>query len=396
MIDIITGFSNKSFSNYDNAQLPFAERNLIFGYNGKGKSALAEGLKEVYGRQNIASSEQLNNSVRLYNRDYIETSIMLKDDDGNFVDNKTLTGVKADFGIVNVDIQKKIDSKNQELASTKKLMEEDQIKKTMLVDSVNALIEQIYKEKRGKRQVHTKKGEVSEKILAFKNDLEFAQSKFPSEDLSDVRGDDRYEKEVERLENISLGDISEISDDSFKEISEIVAKKYSDDEVPSSLIVDWVNSGIELHKSGDDCHFCGGTISDLEVIRSNIDMWNKNEKQKDAILINEFLEELRVRHSLLTKLEDGQYSEFIDESDKAALATNLKLVKEQGEFLKQKADNISISSDPALNIEALHKALEDTIAFYRSVNNRIAESIADNSNKNAKLGGHCRQKLAVF
>ena len=46
MIKKINNFTYKSFTNYTGTDDEFREVNVLFGYNGKGKTALVEGIKE--------------------------------------------------------------------------------------------------------------------------------------------------------------------------------------------------------------------------------------------------------------------------------------------------------------------------------------------------------------
>ena len=51
MITEIQNLTLKSFKNYSTPQNFFKTKNIIFGYNGRGKSSLAEGIISAYLRQ---------------------------------------------------------------------------------------------------------------------------------------------------------------------------------------------------------------------------------------------------------------------------------------------------------------------------------------------------------
>ena len=51
MITEIKNFTLKSFKSYSTPQNFFKTKNIIFGYNGRGKSSLAEGIIRTYSTQ---------------------------------------------------------------------------------------------------------------------------------------------------------------------------------------------------------------------------------------------------------------------------------------------------------------------------------------------------------
>lgn len=50
MIKKINNFTYKSFTNYTGPDDEFREVNVLFGYNGKGKTALVEGIKKEFSK----------------------------------------------------------------------------------------------------------------------------------------------------------------------------------------------------------------------------------------------------------------------------------------------------------------------------------------------------------
>lgn len=54
MIKGLTNFTRKSFKNHTTGEI-FKNRNLIFGYNGRGKSSLADGIAEEFERTNSSN-----------------------------------------------------------------------------------------------------------------------------------------------------------------------------------------------------------------------------------------------------------------------------------------------------------------------------------------------------
>lgn len=58
MITKLNNFTHKSFVGYSNpSDLLFREKNIFFGYNGKGKSSLAIGIKEEFLKDTAKKTE---------------------------------------------------------------------------------------------------------------------------------------------------------------------------------------------------------------------------------------------------------------------------------------------------------------------------------------------------
>lgn len=52
MITHINNYTFKSFKNYTGPiETPFKEKNILFGYNGKGKSSLSKGILDEYKKE---------------------------------------------------------------------------------------------------------------------------------------------------------------------------------------------------------------------------------------------------------------------------------------------------------------------------------------------------------
>ena len=75
MIEQVTNLTKKSFDGYSGPVEKFKLKNVIFGYNGRGKSSLAIGLKDAY-LDNALSSE---GNFRFFSKDYVEDNLILKD-----------------------------------------------------------------------------------------------------------------------------------------------------------------------------------------------------------------------------------------------------------------------------------------------------------------------------
>ena len=69
----IENFTEKSFKNYTGPDREFKQKNIIFGYNGRGKTSLAKGLIREFLKDTANSSE----NYRFFNRNYIKENIIL-------------------------------------------------------------------------------------------------------------------------------------------------------------------------------------------------------------------------------------------------------------------------------------------------------------------------------
>ena len=73
MLENINNYTYKSFKNYTGplSTEKFKRVNMIFGYNGKGKTALAKGIIEEF----LKDPSNSENNYRFYDKDYIKNNI---------------------------------------------------------------------------------------------------------------------------------------------------------------------------------------------------------------------------------------------------------------------------------------------------------------------------------
>jgi hypothetical protein len=99
MITKLNNFTHKSFVGYTNpTDLLFRAKNILFGYNGKGKSSIAIGIKDEF----LKDLNKKPENLRIFDRDYISNSLLLENSEGK------IKGVEASFGKGVVDIENKI------------------------------------------------------------------------------------------------------------------------------------------------------------------------------------------------------------------------------------------------------------------------------------------------
>lgn len=136
MIKKVYNLNEKSFRNYNGPDKGFKEKNIIFGYNGRGKTSLAKGLIREFLKDTANSSE----NYRFFNRNYIKENIILKESN-----NSKIKGVIANFGKKDVDIEKQIKLLEENIIDTKELENEIQ----QLNKNIRAEIDKIHDEKKG-------------------------------------------------------------------------------------------------------------------------------------------------------------------------------------------------------------------------------------------------------
>lgn len=136
MINKVNNLNEKSFKNYSGPDKEFKQKNIIFGYNGRGKSSLAKGIIQEF----LKDNENKESNYRFFNRNYISDNLILKESK----DSK-IKGVIANFGKKDVDIEKQIELLELDVVDTKKL--EDEIRK--LDKNIRTEIDKIHDNKKG-------------------------------------------------------------------------------------------------------------------------------------------------------------------------------------------------------------------------------------------------------
>lgn len=115
MIEQVNNLSIKSFYNYTGPSEKFKSKNIIFGYNGRGKSALSEGLIEEFLKVGVNKNE----NYRYFNKDYINKNLTLQESG-----NPHIKGVVANFGQENIDVDKQIEELENQITDIDVLNEE--------------------------------------------------------------------------------------------------------------------------------------------------------------------------------------------------------------------------------------------------------------------------------
>lgn len=294
MITKLNNFTLKSFVGYTNPNdLLFRAKNILFGYNGKGKSSIAIGIKDEFLKDITKKPENL----RIFDRDYISNSLLLENSEGK------IKGVEASFGKGGVDIENKI----KELE--KLIIKEDEIEKinTAIAKSrkdVRTEIDNIHDRRKGEANIQRKSREESvERVIElYKKDFRDAKKiEVDEEKLIKINGDNAIEKQVAQNENLKPLSFSKIQRPLIEEVKVIFTEEFGEDiSIPEFEVVQWIESGLKLHKEGDNCKFCNNTLDFLNV-KSKIAEFKENKRHKATEKLKQFREQLQ---SLLENIKN--------------------------------------------------------------------------------------------
>lgn len=144
MIRKINNFTYKSFKNYTGPDDDFRNINVIFGYNGSGKTALVEGIKEEFLKTNDI------NDLRIFTLEYVSKSLLLDE-----TNREKLKGIKATFGEVDVGLEKEIKLLENQIIPQKDI-DSTIIKNNNLEKTIIEEIDKIFKTKKGNLNIKGK------------------------------------------------------------------------------------------------------------------------------------------------------------------------------------------------------------------------------------------------
>lgn len=332
MIETINNYTFKSFKNYSgpNDDEKFKQKNLFFGYNGKGKTALSKGiLTEIRKNPNVKGD-----NYRFFNKDFIKDNLLLEN-------NVDLKGIVANFGKKNVDIEKTIEEKMKNYKDVPSLQKEKEILEQNAKNEVNS----IFDLKKGKSSIKRRTAEsIKELVVSYRKDLESALKVVKSkEDLKNVKDASSYEKELVTLQGIKLLTMEILTNDEIDTISLIMNKNYENNEIPSAEVLSWLEQGLIIHKHNNSrkCKFCGGNI-EINEIEETINKYLNDKKQKDLIILNKLhlkikeISELKLKENkdLMGNLINDSIYKYYD-----ALSENQQQLISINEKIKTKLEN---------------------------------------------------------
>jgi hypothetical protein len=356
MITKLIDFSHKSFKRYTNPNdLLFREKNIVFGYNGKGKSAFAIGVKQELLKDNSKS----DNNIRLFNKEYITKSLLLENSDGK------IKGVEANFGEKGVGVENKIKELEKEITSVADISNlTSEIDKIRI--STRREIDAIHEKKKGKANILKKaSSETIEKVIdLYKNDyIEAKKIEKDDNKLSIIRGDDTIEKQIKQFESLNPLSFFEILSSDIEEIKTVFNEKFGGDiEIPEYEIVQWMDEGLKMHQEGEKCKFCGGQLDYLEV-KTKINQYKENKKHKAIEKNKLFKKQLQQSQKEIETIENNckTYIAIVGNTIEKDFQTIIGSKKDMETLIVSIQNKIDkIESDVIFDFEKL-KSVSDTI-----------------------------------
>lgn len=270
MISRMNDFSHKSFHNYSGPDEEFHEKNIIFGYNGSGKTSLVLGLEKAF----LSVSGKKKENLRIYSADYLDKYLLLDP-----INRRSIRGIRAIFGEKNVEIEGKIKEFEMKIINQNeidKLINEN----TKLEIEAKSEITKIFSAKKGSLRIQGKITAISiqDTVKSYEEDLKNAvKVEKDKTNIEKIIGDDTLDKRISAIE--SLDEFPEISVDyiDYAEFTEKQDQRYDDVEIPNSTIIKWLTEGLTIHSEKKHCEFCGSQI-DYPSIKNKVDSYAKNVK----------------------------------------------------------------------------------------------------------------------
>lgn len=378
---------------------PFSRYNLIFGWNGCGKSTFAKLFKDIeennidtlkfdikmqedgQGQQeksyNKKNSSEISNRFKVFNEDYVQGIKKLDD-----IDHITIIGHKEVKKAEKIDVLKKdreaIEvSLKKERDGLKDLNDEfDEYKRQVASDIRNQTgLSQGYNYRR-----------VYEDYQALENDTGLSKEEYDKLIVS-VRS--KVKPKIKPLECKILSHeiISQVADI----LKELPIHKTIDSLKGNTELRAWTEKGFNLHKNQKEkkCLFCGGSISearweDLEqFFNDSMTNFNKN--------INGLSEEFKIyskRYDTLYRSLPNQYElyeEYMNDYivKKCELESehtrNIEFIDNIIELLNKKRDNFTVVEEYLAELERLKSDID--INKYKKLLDDINDLIAIHNEK---------------
>ena len=272
MIEAIKNYTYKSFKNYSTPEKFFKQKNILFGYNGRGKSSLSKGIVEEYSKKDTTEE-----SIRFFNRDYVKNRLLLDNSDS------TIKGIKVSFSKKDADIAKEIAELQKQIED----VTERKKKNNQNRQSIREKIDSIHDNKKGTANINKKQSKlkVEEVIEQYSADLKNALKMNNREYIKKFTANsDELEKEKDRITKTQLPDlkIQEIPIDDKVFLFDALQKKYIlTGDIPTSEVIRWLEKGVSLHDESDTiCKFCHNNFN-LEDVKNSIRKYKEDSKQKD-------------------------------------------------------------------------------------------------------------------
>lgn len=337
MIKKINHFSRKSFKSYSGPVNEFNKKNIVFGYNGRGKSSLAIGIINEY------TKDHSKENARIYNEKYVEDNIIMKDNSDK------IKGVVANFGEKSVGIEKRIKEIRKEIIDT--VSHEEEI--NQLIVATRKHIDNIHDKRKGNARISKKNSafELDRVLESYQKDFEKAMLlNITHEELEKTNGDDSLEKKLEVLRKLDIGVINDFTrSDEWNDVLDICSSAYKRIEIPSQEIISWLNDGIHIHEGKSTCQFCDNSL-DYLMIKNKIENYNSNKLQKAINYLHSYKNDL---HDYVVET-----NKFVEKKDH--VLSILRASEIEGNYK---------------NIESLNGDLIDIISFLEHKISEMNESV---------------------
>ena len=332
MIEKLNNFTYKSFDNYSGPDTSFVKTNIVFGYNGCGKSSFSKGIyfKGV--------KEYSESSVCYFDKDYINSCLTMSDD------KQYLKGVKAVFGSKNVEALNNIALLENQIVEIQPI----EIDINSKIDEIRLLADEKFndiKKASSIRNTNQFNGDIERWIQNNEDFISRAKRIEPEDkEILKYRGDDSLEKELKIIRDYNLPEIE--TDDLMSFDLSLLSTSYNDESIPKSTIVNWISDGVALHENETKCLFCGSNNVDLDHIKKELNRYVKNEKHNTEVKIKNAIEQIdRIIESIEKyETEKETISAMINNSVELIsriLFEKERLAEYRGLF-REKLDNIQL------------------------------------------------------
>ena len=386
MLSKLNNFTLKSFVGFTNpSDLHFRKKNILFGYNGKGKSSFAIGIKVEFLKD---TTKKLDN-LRVFDRDYISNSLLIENSEDK------IKGIEASFGT-----DGKIEIRIKELE--KLIVKEDEIGQIVtdiskLNNEIRTEIDKIYDRRKGSASIQRKsKDETIERIFElYKKDFDDAHKIEPdNEILLAINGDNAFEKKIEQYENLKVFSVPEIQTSVIDEIKIIFLEKFGDDiSIPEFEVVQWLVSGLKHHIEGDNCKFCDNKL-DFSEVKTKIVLYKENKRHRATEKLNQYRKQLQSLEENIKDIEKESkiFSAIIgDEVDQyfSSISEKKKAISAFITSCQSKIDNIEVqeSFDFELLVETLKETEELISTILKTKDVQLSELKNKHGNLNALVKG---------
>ena len=298
-IDYLSTFTRKSYKNYTNEKAPFAKRNVIFGYNGQGKSSLAEEIV-----QQLQGKGYDDKNIRFFNKDYVRKSLLAEDSDDK------LYGVKISIGKERVAVEKQIEDLSAQMID----LDKDRIQIKDERERLKKYIDNVLKEKRcantGIKVKPDKKLapteiymdgciDIDDVLRLYDNNLKEAKGIQPDvSKLRNITGGRNYQSEKDAIASLKIPKVNEtnIDNDGYDRIKSILCEPYQENAVPRNDIISWIREGLKCHdENTSECLFCSSKNINVKEIEKRLRGYEEDKRQQDT----EFLQSIADKLSAL-------------------------------------------------------------------------------------------------